>query len=387
MRKLAIFGSTGSVGEKVLEVVRIFPEDFLVKALGVRRNIDKVLEQAKEFSPKYVYVDEPPESISVSTENLGCEVLTGHEGIVKICNDEEIDTVVVAVDGFSGVFPTVEAIKGGKRVLTANKESIFMWGYEIMNLARENNLEVIPLDSEHNTIFNLVSRVGKENVERYIITASGGPFLNKPLQELEKITISEVMCHPNWKMGKIVTFNSATMFNKVLEVFEAHIFFGTSIEDIEVVIHPESRIHSMVLLKDGTVWTIYYRPDMIFPVASAMFYPRIPRLLDKSVKGESPVGNNIRFLEVDVSRFPLMSIVKDLQTSERKRRISLNVANEICISLFEDGTIRFNQIPWILMKVFYDFSPSRDVGISENLKNEMKEVELEVRNFILQFIQ
>lgn len=378
MERIALFGSTGSVGSKVLEVVRMFPDKFSVKALGVKENISKVLEQAKHFNPKYLYVN------NLVDRNIDSyTVLSGYEGIKKICSDEEIDTIIVAVDSYFGVFPVFEAIKNKKKVLTANKESIFMWGYEIMKFARENEVDIIPLDSEHSTILNLISRVGKENISKYIITASGGPFLNKQIEDLGDVVFSDVMEHPNWKMGKIVTFNSATMFNKFLEVFEAHIFFGIDIKDIEVVIHPESRVHSMVLLNDGTVWFVYYKPDMLFPVASAMFYPEVPPLILRGVDYEIPVEKTLNFFKLDVNKFPIMSLLGDIQNSSRAKRVLLNLANEVCISLFEEGKIKFSQIPNILIRCFKEVSINKNFEVLENLETEIKETKEWIRSFIL----
>lgn len=386
MVNIALFGSTGSVGEKVLNVVRIFPNRFSVKALGARKNVTKALQQAKEFNPKYIYIDKLPESMPEVCRGR-FRLLTGYEGIGEICSDEEIDVIIVAVDGYFGVFPTVEGIKNGKRILTANKESVFMWGYEIMEMARERGVEVVPMDSEHNAIYNLLHKLGKENVVKYLITASGGPLLSRSFEDLENIKFSDVMCHPNWRMGKVVTFNSATMFNKLLEVFEAHVFFGIDIDEIEVVIHPESRIHSMVLLKDGTVWSVYYAPDMIFPVANAMFYPELAPLVDKNIHHEVPKERSLSFLSLDLSKFPVMSLLRDIKGSDRRKRVILNVANEVCLSLFEVGEIKFTCIPEILKKCFYEFSTERTFDISGNLEKEIDELREEIRNFVVELSQ
>ncbi|MFN4245033.1 MAG: 1-deoxy-D-xylulose-5-phosphate reductoisomerase [Brevinematia bacterium] len=379
MRNLAIFGSTGSIGEKVLEVVRLFSDEFSVVALGVRKNVDKLKEQVYEFKPKYVYIHDLSSNIDVGG---GVRVLTGYDGIIEVCSCDEVDTVVVAVDGYFGVFPTVEAIKMNKKVLTANKESIFVWGYEILNLAKMYGIDLIPIDSEHNTIFNLLSKVGKDSVFKYIITASGGPFLNKDLEYMEKVDLEEVMNHPNWKMGKIVTFNSATMFNKLLEVFEAHVFFEIDIGDIVVVVHPESRIHSMLLLKDGTIWNVYYRPDMIFPISNALFYPSVPNLIENNVSYELPLDRVLTFRHLDVSRFPLMSLVRDIQSSGKEKRLVLNIANEECISFFERGEIKFGDIPEILIRCFNEFSYDCDLSVSPDLPEKVENLRVEIRNFI-----
>lgn len=381
VRNIAVFGSTGSIGRKVLEVVRLFPNRFSVKMLGARRNIAELYKQVKEFNTRYVYIDEPSEIDNFRFN--GVEIFTGIEGVRKICSIDEIDTIVVAVDGYFGIYPTIEGIMNGKTVLTANKESIFIWGYEIMESAKNNKTTVIPLDSEHNTIFNLISKIGMQSINKFIITASGGPFLKKSPEELEKTTFQNAMEHPNWKMGKIVTLNSATMFNKVLEFFEAHIFFQIPFDKIEIVIHPESRIHSMAVLIDGTTWSVYYRPDMIFPIANAMFYPDIPPLIEQSIPFEIPVDISLNFLKPDLSKFPVLSLIKYLDNSRIQSRAILNTSNEVCISLFERGIIKFNQIPLILEKCLKEFKTDFKFEISDKLVEEMSNVRKSIEEFIL----
>lgn len=382
MVRIALFGSTGSIGRKVLDVVRLFSDKFSVVALGVRKSFDDAITQIEEFKPKYLYLD----SYVNLYREVNCKIVSGVEGVREITSDKDVDVVIVAVDGYFGVFPTIEAIKNRKKVLTANKESIFMWGYEIMELSKEFGVEVIPLDSEHNTIFNLLNKVGYNNFERVIITASGGPFLNKDVSELDSISVSDVMSHPNWKMGKVVTFNSATMFNKFLEVFEAHIFFGISIDKIEVVVHPESRIHSMILLKDGSIWAVYYKPDMIFPIANAMFYPEVPNLIYRNVDYELPINKNLEFRSLDLSKFKIMSIIKDLENSDRRKRVGLNLVNEECIKLFEEGRLKFTKIQDILIESFRSLSLDFDFSISDELKHQIEEARKYARDFVLKYI-
>ncbi|MCX8028695.1 MAG: 1-deoxy-D-xylulose-5-phosphate reductoisomerase [Brevinematales bacterium] len=381
---IALFGSTGSIGKKVLDIVRLFPDEFKIKMLGVRKNVQELNNQIKEFSPKFIYVSELN---NVDRNILGTNnILTGYEGIVEICNSSEVDTIIVAVDGYYGVFPTIEGIKAKKKILTANKESIFIWGYEIMLLAEKEGVEVIPLDSEHNTIFNLISKIGKNNVSKYIITASGGPFLNKSIEEIKNMKFDDAMKHPNWKMGKNVTINSATMFNKFLEVFEAHIFFNIPISSIEVVIHPESRIHSMVLLQDGTIWMTYYPPDMLFPIANAMFYPHVPNLVSRNIEIDSITSKTLRFLPLDKEKFPITSLIDKLESTSSLERAILNTANEICISLFEEGNIEFSDISEIVIECYTKFKTNKNLEVSKKLNEEMKDLETELRYFITRLV-
>ncbi|MGB9621338.1 MAG: 1-deoxy-D-xylulose-5-phosphate reductoisomerase [Brevinematia bacterium] len=378
MERIALFGSTGSIGKKVLEVVRMFPDEFKIEVLGARKNIKELINQCKEFSPSKVYIHETTLDIE---SNFSIPVLSKYEGIKEICESKEIDTVIIAVDGYFGLIPTIEALKNNKKVLTANKESIFIWGYQINEIAKKTNSIIIPIDSEHNTIFNLTNRIGKENIEELIITASGGPLLTKTQKEIDNTTIEEILSHPNWSMGKIVTFNSATMFNKFLEVFEAHIFFEIDIEKIRIIIHPESRIHSMVLLKDGTIWSIYYYPDMIFPIANAMFFPRTPDLKQK-VKYEIPLNTTLRFLDINYQQFRILELLKDIKHSSTYQRAVLNTANEICITFFEKGKIKFSQIPEILKDCYYNFNQEIDLSNLEKAIENMEKLKISLEEYI-----
>jgi 1-deoxy-D-xylulose-5-phosphate reductoisomerase len=377
---IALIGSTGSIGQKVLEVVRMWPQKFNVVALGTRRNVKKLEEQIKEFKPKVVYIDD------LSKKVEGIKILRGCKGIKEICSMEEIDTVIVAVDGYFGIIPSIEAIRNRKKLLTANKESIFIWGYEIIKEAKKYNTIIIPLDSEHNTVFNIISRIGRENVEKILITASGGPFLKKEIKEFESISFDMAMEHPNWKMGKIVTINSSTMFNKFLEVFEAHIFFEMPISEIKIVIHPQSKIHSMVLLKDGTTWAIWYKSDMIFPIASAMFHPGVPNLIDKKQEIDLPCNTSVDFLEPDKERYPILKLLDIIESTTPLERAIINTANEIAIELFEQNKIRFIDITNTILKTFENFNPTRvnvDInGNFEGLVQNMKELRSSIERYI-----
>jgi 1-deoxy-D-xylulose-5-phosphate reductoisomerase len=381
--KIALIGSTGSIGQKVLEVVRMYPNKFKVVALGTRKNVEKLEEQIKEFKPKIVYIDDPSKSVE------GIKILRGCEGIKEICSMEEVDTVIVAVDGYFGIIPSIEAIRNNKKLLTANKESIFIWGYDIIKEAKKYNTTIIPLDSEHNTIFNIISRIGRENVEKIIITASGGPFLRKELKEFENISFDMAMEHPNWKMGKIVTINSSTMFNKFLEVFEAHVFFEIPINKIKVVIHPQSKIHSMVLLKDGTTWGIWYKSDMLFPIASAMFYPEIPNLLSKTQNIDMPCNISIDFLEPEKERYPILKLIDTIENTTKLERAIINTANEIAIELFEQNKIKFTDITNTIFRTLENFREKEiniNLEITENLKEitqNMNKLKSIVRDYLL----
>ncbi len=383
---IALIGSTGSIGQKVLEIVRMYPSKFNVVALGTRKNVEKLEEQIKEFKPKVVYIDDRSKKVE------GIKILRDYEGIKEICSMEEIDTVIVAVDGYFGVIPSIEAIRNNKKLLTANKESIFIWGHDIIKEAKKYNTTIIPLDSEHNTIFNIISRVGRENIEKILITASGGPFLRKELKEFETISFDMAMEHPNWKMGKIVTINSATMFNKLLEIFEAHVFFEIPINRIKIVIHPQSKIHSMVLLRDGTTWGIWYKSDMLFPIASAMFYPEVPDLVNKIQDIELPCNVSIDFLEPEEERYPILKLLDIIESTTKLERAIINTANEITIELFEKNKIKFTDITDITFKTFENLREKKvdiNLEITENPKEiiqNMNKLKSIVRNHLLKII-
>jgi 1-deoxy-D-xylulose-5-phosphate reductoisomerase len=274
MKKVFILGSTGSIGVNCLNVISRFKDDFEVSGLTVNSNTELLLEQIKKFKPKVVAVrDENAAKKIYSKIPNGCELLVSEEGLIKASIEADYDIFMGAMVGFAGLAPTIEAVKRGKRIALANKETLVVAGELVTNLCRENASEIIPVDSEHSAIYQCLIGENLNKVEKLILTASGGPFLNKDKSFFENATVDEALNHPNWKMGSKITIDSATMMNKGLEVIEAHWLFGLPVDKIEVVIHPQSIIHSMVQFVDGSIKAQLGLPDMKLPIQYALTFP------------------------------------------------------------------------------------------------------------------
>lgn len=274
MKKLTVLGSTGSIGTQTLEVIRANPGDFDVVALAANRNVDMLLEQAKEFEPEVVCIYD--EKIALENKNRFkgiADVVSGMEGLISCATENDADMAVCAIVGMIGVKPVIEAVKAGKDIALANKETLVTAGHIIMPLAKEKNVKILPVDSEHSAIFQSLNGEKRNQVSKLILTASGGPFRGKKRSELQNIKVEDALKHPNWSMGKKITIDSATMVNKGLEILEASWLFDMDIDDIQVVIQPQSVIHSMVEFRDGAVIAQLGTPDMKLPIQYALYYP------------------------------------------------------------------------------------------------------------------
>ncbi len=279
MKQIAVLGSTGSIGTQTLEIVREHRNELSVTVLSAGSNIDLLEKQIREFMPKLVCVSEEAkaEQLKETVKDLPVQVLSGMEGLIACATYEETEVVVTAMVGMIGIRPTIEAIKAGKDIALANKETLVTAGHIIMPLIKEKNVSLYPVDSEHSAIFQSMNGENKKQVQKIILTASGGPFRGKVKSELENKTPKDALKHPNWTMGQKITIDSATMVNKGLEVMEAAWLFDVDIDDIQVVVHPQSIIHSMVEYVDGSVIAQLGVPDMKLPIQYALFYPeRMP---------------------------------------------------------------------------------------------------------------
>ncbi len=274
MKKVLILGSTGSIGINTLNVIRKFQHNFEITALTVNTKIDLLEPQIDEFKPKTVVVKDKKLADELRRRvGKKCEVLSGDEGLIKIAAEMDYDIFVGAMVGFSGLAPTLEAIKRGKRIALANKETLVVAGELVTSLCKKHNAELLPIDSEHSAIFQCLIGEKIEQVEKIILTASGGPFLNRDKESLSNVTVEEALNHPNWKMGNKITIDSASMMNKGLEVIEAQWLFGISKEKIDVVVHPQSIVHSMVQFVDGSIKAQLGLPDMKLPIQYALTFP------------------------------------------------------------------------------------------------------------------
>ena len=347
MKKLLVLGSTGSIGINALEIARTFPDKIEIAGLSASENIELIEKQINEFHPKAVTVREKFKAEELKNK-IGnkCEVLSGDEGLIEIAKRNNYDILISALVGFAGLAPTIEAIKLGKRIALANKETLVTAGKFIISLCKKYHSELIPVDSEHSAIFQCLCGEDKNDIRKIILTASGGPFLNKTKNQLESVTIEEALNHPNWKMGNKITIDSATMMNKGLEVIEAYWLFNLMKEQIEVIIHPQSIIHSMVEFNDGSIKAQLSLPDMKLPILYAITYPE--RYNYNDVSTDLKKINQLTFFEPDFNKFECLKIAYDVISEGGSAFCILNAANEVAVEKFLSGIIKFVQIPELI---------------------------------------
>ena len=347
MKKTLILGSTGSIGINTLDVIRKHPDKFSVSALTINTRIDLLIPQIQEFKPELVVVVN--EIAAEKLRNSGivnCRILSGVEGLIYAASNCNYDILLGAMVGFAGLLPTIEAVKRGKRIALANKETLVVAGELVTRLAKKHNAEIIPVDSEHSAIYQCLVGENISEVEKLILTASGGPFLNKDKKELDTVTVEEALAHPNWKMGNKVTIDSASLMNKGLEVIEAHWLFGFPKEKIEVVIHPQSIIHSMVEFRDCSVKAQLGIPDMRLPIQYALSFPE--RLENDFAKTDFKKVKELTFFEPDLEKFKCLQLAYDSLSANGTASCILNAANEVAVEKFLKGNISFNKIPSII---------------------------------------
>lgn len=349
MKKVLILGSTGSIGVNALNVIRKFPDRFSVAGLTVNSNISTLLEQIEEFNPEFVAVNDQSKAKELAkTLKRKIEIISSENGLVEATKKYDYDILIGAIVGFAGLAPTLEAIKRGKRIALANKETLVVAGEIVTRLVAENSAEIIPVDSEHSAIYQCLIGENLNKVEKLILTASGGPFLNKEKSFFDNATVNEALNHPNWKMGSKITIDSATMMNKGLEVIEAHWLFGLPVDKISVVIHPQSIIHSMVQFVDGSIKAQLGLPDMKLPIQYALTFPE--RLSNDFERTNLPLINNLTFFEPDFDKFECLKLAYQALNTGGTSPCILNAANEIAVEKFLNGDIRFSEIPKLINK-------------------------------------
>jgi 1-deoxy-D-xylulose-5-phosphate reductoisomerase len=349
MKKVFILGSTGSIGVNCLNVISNLKHDFKVAGLTVNSNTDLLLEQISKYNPKVVVVRDINAAKKISVKiPKGCELLIGEDELVNAALETDYDIFMGAMVGFAGLAPTLEAIKRGKRIALANKETLVVAGEIVTKLVLENSAEIIPVDSEHSAIYQCLVGENLEEVEKLILTASGGPFRDKDKSFFETATVDEALNHPNWKMGSKITIDSATMMNKGLEVIEAHWLFGLPAEKIEVVIHPQSIIHSMVQFVDGSMKAQLGLPDMKLPIQYALTFPE--RVRNDFERTDLPSINSLTFYEPDFTKFECLKLAFDALNSGGTAPCILNAANEVAVSKFLQKEIKFSHIPLLINK-------------------------------------
>ena len=360
MKNILLLGATGSIGESVLSVISQNKESLNLFGISLNKNILKSQEILKEYSPDYIFIDDHDSFKSLASEDS--ERYLNDEGdLEKLINKEEIDIIVCATSGFAGLKAAYIAAKTGKKILLANKESIVAGGDLILPLAKKNNSEIIPIDSEHNAIFQCLSgENGTEDVKRITITASGGPFINTPIQELKHVTVEEALNHPNWKMGSKVTIDSATLVNKCLELIEAKYLFDMNEKYFELVVHPQSIIHSIVTFIDGSSLCQMSAPDMRVPIAHALSEEqRLP--IDFNNLDFSNL--NLSFQEFPSDRSEIQDIAREVCNEGGFLGTIFNAANEVAVESFLNKKINFNQIYEVIYRTFDKNHMSNDLSI------------------------
>jgi len=363
--KIAILGSTGSIGNSALEVIEKYPEKYQVVGLSAGNNAELLQEQIRKFKPKMVSLSDDSGQ-DILNDCFGTEILFGVEGACKIASMPEVDVVIAAISGSAGLLPTLAAVKAGKTIALANKESLVMAGELIISEAKKNKAEIIPIDSEHSAIFQLLKDKKIEDVKNIILTASGGPFLGSTLEELENVTPAEALKHPRWKMGNKVTIDSASMMNKGLEVIEAYYIFGMPVEKIKVIVHPQSIVHSMVEFIDGTVFAQLSHPDMKAPIAYAL---SCPDRLDDIVKPLSfaEIGK-LTFEDPDYEKLPNLRLAFRALETGGLMPVVMNSANEVAVQKFCDGLIGFTFMPKLIEKVMDAFNDNGGRSLEDILE-------------------
>lgn len=349
VRRISVLGSTGSIGVQTLDVARNL--HIGVDALSANRNIDLLEKQAREFRPKIVAVKDEGLADILRSRLLGLdiEVVGGTEGLKKAASLESVDTVVTAVVGIAGLVPTIEAIRNKKNIALANKETLVTAGSIVMSEAKSAGINILPVDSEHSAIFQSLMGNNIKDVSKIILTASGGPFRGKSKAQLENVSLKEALKHPNWSMGNKITIDSATLMNKGLEVIEAKWLFDISLDRIEVLIHPQSIIHSMVEYADGSVMAQMGSPDMRIPIQFALTYPQ--RMANSFSRLDLLKYSSLTFEAPDMEAFPSLKLAFEALKTGGTMPAVLNAANEEAVSLFMKEQIRFLDIPGIIEEV------------------------------------
>lgn len=345
-KRLSILGSTGSIGVSTLQVIERFPEMFEVLGLAAGQNRALLEGQIERFNPKVVSLADEYSAEEIRNRRRGLEVLSGVEGLIRVSTLPDIDMVVSALVGAIGLIPTISAIRAGKDIALANKETLVMAGGIVMKEADEMGVKIFPVDSEHSAIFQCLQGHRHEDIRRLILTASGGPFINLPVSTLKKVTPQEALKHPNWKMGPKITIDSATLMNKGLEVIEAHHLFGVEIDRINVLLHPQSLVHSAVEFKDGSIIAQMSFPDMKGPISYALSYPE--RLESNLQSLDLVEVGSLTFMEPDPERFPCLRLAYNALREGGTMPAVLSAANEVAVESFLKKTIEFMDIPVII---------------------------------------
>ncbi|MBI3511096.1 MAG: 1-deoxy-D-xylulose-5-phosphate reductoisomerase [Bacteroidetes bacterium] len=377
-KKLAILGSTGSIGTQSLEVIASHPEKFSVEVLAAGNNCDLLIQQAKKFKPNVVVINDLSHLQKVKDALLddGIKVYGGEEALADVVQMETIDMVLAAIVGYAGLRSTLAAVNAGKQIALANKETLVVAGDLVTKAAREKGVNLYPVDSEHSAIFQCLAGEFENPIEKIYLTASGGPFRGKKKNELENVTKKDALKHPNWEMGAKVTIDSATLMNKGLEVIEAKWLFGLKPEQIDVIVHPQSIIHSLVQFRDGCIKAQLGLPDMKLPIQYAFGYPE--RLSSEFPRFDFAKYPALNFEKPDVETFACLGIAYDALRAGGNRACVMNAANEVAVKAFLEEKIKFLQIAEIIEKTISKVSFVKNPTLEDYVKSDEEARQLSV---------
>ncbi len=377
MKGICILGATGSIGVNTLDVAARHPDKYKIVALSANSQVDRLVEQCEQYQPEYAVIAN--ESVveelkaKLKSKNSSVQVLAGIEGLEKIASLPQVDYVMAAIVGAAGLKPTLAAARAGKRILLANKEALVMSGQIFMDEVKKNNAELLPIDSEHNAIFQCMPHdyekgLDNSGITKILLTGSGGPFRTRSANELENVTPDEACAHPNWSMGRKISVDSATMMNKGLEIIEACWLFNTNPDNIQVVVHPQSVIHSMVQYSDGSVLAQLGQPDMRTPIAHALSWPdRIESGVEKLDLFEVA---KLEFEKPDYERFPCLRLAEEAIRKGGTAPAILNAANEIAVASFLDNELKFTDIADIVEQTLLNIKSRPAKSLTEILDDD-----------------
>ena len=382
MKQIAILGSTGSIGTQTLDVVRQHPEAFSVYALSAHRSIDLLIKQALEFNPAVVCIADETyyRPLCDALSDLPIRVLAGEKALAEMVTMPAIDVVVAAMVGYAGLRPTIEAIKAKKTIALANKETLVVAGEIIDRLAKRYKVDILPVDSEHSAIFQSLVGEDMTSVEKLLLTASGGPFRNFTLEQMQHVTASEALRHPNWEMGAKITIDSASMMNKGFEVIEARWLFDIPVDKIQVLVHPQSVVHSAVQFVDGSVKAQLGTPDMRMPIQYALTYPE--RWMSDVARLDLFATQSLTFEEPDLKRFPNLALAYEAMNKGGNMPCVLNAANEVVNLAFREGRCGFMQMSDVIAKTM-----EKTMFITEPTYEDYVQTDKEARKIALELLK
>jgi 1-deoxy-D-xylulose-5-phosphate reductoisomerase len=374
LKNISILGATGSIGTQTLDILREHPSKFKLVAISIGKNLELARKMIHEFQPELVSVQEHDDCITLKSEFPNTKFTFSEEGLIEVAVYPSADILVNAVIGSVGLNPTLQAIESGKTIAIANKETLVTAGHLVMESAKRNNVALLPVDSEHSAIFQCLQGEQEKTIERLILTASGGSFRDRTRKELEGVTVKEALNHPNWSMGAKITIDSATMMNKGLEVIEAHWLYDIPYEKIDVLLHKESIIHSMVEFHDSSIMAQLGTPDMRVPIQYALSYPdRLP--LASSQRLDLALIGKLHFQEMDSTRFRCMQFAYEAGIKGGTLPTVLNAANEVAVAAFLDEKITFLQIEDLIEKALskHDVIQNPDLSIIQEVDKEARQ--------------